>query len=225
MTTEKKSGFLGLLANVGNAFVEHVPDAPPSVQQPRTAAPPPGYRPQPGYPVYHAPAQAEADPEVLEKLEHRLQTNCPPMYTAFMEQYAALQMIPDEGMRFHAALAASHSTTDQLVGALDQLMQVMDATRTDFEHTHEAMTAKKLGDAQSALKTTDDQVASYEKQLQSIQETIAALRQKREADAQAIQHETERLEGIHASFEAAHAQVVSKLAAQKSRVQAMPKVG
>jgi predicted nucleic acid-binding Zn-ribbon protein len=222
VTTEKKTGFLGLLANVGNAFVEHIPDAPPSAQ-PRPAPQPAGYR-TPSYPA-HAPAQTEADPEVLEKLEHRLQTNCPPMYTAFMEQYAALQMIPDEGMRFHAALAASHSTTDQLVGAIDQLMQVMDTTRTDFEHTHEAMTAKKLGDAQSALKSTDDQVASYEKQLQSIQETIAALRQKREADAQAIQHETERLEGIHASFEAAHAQVMGKLAAQKNRVQAMPKVG
>lgn len=216
--TEKKKGVLGFLSNIG--LVEETPDAP---------APAPRNTPVPAAPAAHpytpAPSNGTADPKVLAQLEHRLQANCPAAYTSFMEQYENLKdVIPDESMRFKAALKASHTTTDQLVGALDQLVGAMDAAKGEFTHTFEENKSKKLGESEASLKATDDQIASYENQLKTIQETIASLRTKRDTDAQAMQHEAERIEGIRASFEAAHGQVVGRLTAQKSRVQSMPKV-
>lgn len=217
VSDKKKGGFMGFLSNVG--LVEETPDP-----APRNTPVPAGPRNTPVPAPYH-PNGATADPEVLSKLEKRLQANCPAPYTAFMEQYENLKdVIPDEAMRFKAALKASHTTTDQLVGALDQLASAMDSAHTEFMHTFEENKGKRLGEAEASLKATDEQIATYEKQLQSVQETIQSLHTKRDTDAQAMQHEAQRLEGIRASFEAAHAQVVGRLGAQKSRVQAMPKV-
>lgn len=216
---KKKGGFMGFLSNVG--LVEETPDPTPPPAAPRTTR----NTPVPAAPShYAAPPNGAVDPDVLAKLESRLQKNCPPTYTTFMEQYENLKdVIPDESMRFKAALKASHTTADQLVEALTQLVGVMDSAHTEFTHTFEENKAKKLGEAEASLKATDEQIASYEKQLQTVQETIATLRTKRETDAQGMEHEAQKIENIRASFEAAHAQVVGRLNAQKSRVQAMPR--
>lgn len=219
--TEKKKGVMGFLTSIG--FAEEVPEGAPSPQQRTTRntpipAAPPGY-----VPPQHT--NGAADPEVLAKLEAKLTKNCPPAYTAFMEQFENLRdVIPDESMRFKAALKASHTTTDQLVGALDQLLGTMTTAHEEFAHTFEETKAKRLGDAEASIKATDEQIASYEKQLQSVQETIASLRTKRDTDVQAMQHEAQKIEGVRSNFEASHGQVVGRLNAQKSRVQAMPRV-
>lgn len=216
--TEKKKGFLGFLANVGLA--EEVPETPVKRNTPVPGAPPRN-TPLPPAPSY---SNGSADPEVLARLETRLQKSCPPPYTAFMEQYENLkEIIPDEAMRFKAALKASHTTADQLVDALGQLVGVMDAARSEFDHTFEENKTKKLGEAQATLAATEEQIASYEKQLQSIQETIATLRTKHAADVQAMQDKAHQIETIRANFEAAHKQVVGRLQAQKSRVETMPR--
>ncbi len=214
---KKTGGFLGVLSNLG--LVEVTPDAAPA------PSPSPRNTPVPAAPTQYVPVNGTADPAVLSMLDQRLQKACPPPYVAFMEQFENLKdVIPDEAMRFKAALKASHTTSDQLVEALGTLVGVMDSAMTEFTHTFEDNKRKTLGDAENTLKATDEQIASYEKQLQSIQETIAALRHKRETDAQAMQAEATKIEGIRANFEAAHAQVVGRLNAQKSRVMAMPKV-
>jgi chromosome segregation ATPase len=142
-----------------------------------------------------------------------------------MDQYELLKDdITDDRQRFKVALKTSHTTTDQLLAALDQLVGAMDSAKAEFSHAFEENRNKRIGEAEASLKATDAQIATYEKQMQAIQETIASLRTKRDTDAHAIQHEAQRLDGIRASFEAAHAQVVHRLQAQKSRVETMPKV-
>ena len=219
MSDGKKKGIMGFLENVG--IVETTPDAPaPPARTTRNT-------PIPAAPAPHfaaAPTNGVADPEVLGNLERRLQKNCPAAYTSFMEQYENLkEVIPDDSMRFKAALKASHTTAEALVDALTQLAGVMDTAGTEFTHTYEEMRRKKLGEAEALLKSTDEQITSYEAQLKSIQETIASLRTKRSADEQAMQAEAGKIETTRANFEAAHAQVVGRLNAQKSRVLAMPR--
>jgi chromosome segregation ATPase len=209
-----KKGIMGFLSNVG--LVEEVPDAP--VQTQRIA-------PVPSHAEHFSSAPGNPDPEVLAKLEKRLQDHCPSAYTSFMEQYETLkEVIPDEATRFKGALKTSHTTTEQLIGAIDQLVGAMDAAKAEFSHTFEDNKSRRLGEAEASLKATDDLIASNEKQLQSLQETIASLRTKRDTDAQSLEHEGQRLDSIRASFDAAHSQVVGRLQAQKNRVQTMPKV-
>lgn len=215
-----KGGFIGLLANLG--LVEETPDP----VHPPMAAHPPEAR-LPAAPAAHGAASPNdaVDPEVLSKLELRLQKNCPLAYTGFIEQFDNLKdVVPDESMRFRAALKASHTTTDQLVDALGQLIGAMAAAATEFTHAFEENKRKKLGEAEASLKATDEQIASYERQLESAQGTIASLRTKRETDAQAMHDDALKIDGVRASFEAAHARVVARLEAQKSRVLAMQKV-
>src|SRR5271156_1982989 len=111
MSEKKGGGFLKLLSTVGLA--DRVPSH--EAAAPAQGAPAPA---MPAAPTWAASgsAPAEPDPEVLSKLEARLQKNCPPAYTSFMEQYEALRdVIVDETTRFKAALKTSHLTPPQLV--------------------------------------------------------------------------------------------------------------
>lgn len=229
MTEKKSGGFMRMLANIGLA--EEIPD-PVTPENHHPAGPAAtGQRPYATVvkpkPASSAPSPstATADPKTLEKLEARLQKNCPPAYTSFMEQYENLrEVIPDEVMRFKAALKASHTTSEQLVDAIDHLIATMDTARSDFQHTFDESRQAKIGSAEATLHATEEQIASYEKQLQTVQETIASLRTKLETDRQAIAAEQAKIESVRVNFEAAHAQVVGHLNAQKSRVQTMPRV-
>ncbi len=216
MTDKKKGGFMGFLSNVG--FIEETPEPAPPKDTPAPVAPARTFSSS-------TPPTGNVDQEVLAKLEARLQANCPPAYTAFMEMYDSLKEdITDDRQRFKVALKTSHTTSEQLIAALDQLLGTMEAARISFSHTCEENRTKRLGEAEASLKATDDLIATNEQQLKSIQETIASLRTKRETDAQAKDHDAQRLATIQTNFEASHAQVVGRLQAQKSRVQSMPKV-
>jgi hypothetical protein len=213
VTEAKKPGkFLSLLANVG--LGEFTPDAPAHAQT-AVGHEVPSFAPTT---QYSPPSSTAADPEVLAKLEAQLQAHCPPPYTTFMEQYEALrEVIADEPTRFRAALKTSHTTTEQLVVALSELQGVMDSAKDKFHQSFEENKAHRVGEVQASIQQTDALIADREKEL-------AALRTKRQADTDTITREGQRLEGIRAGFENAHAQVVSRLQAQQSRVQAMPKV-
>jgi chromosome segregation ATPase len=211
---ETKKKFLGFLANIGLA--EEVPDGP----APKPSGGPPRNTPLPPAPSHVQ--SAAADPEVLARLEARLQKNCPEPYLSFMEQYENLkEVIPDEAMRFKAALKASHTTASQLVDALGQLVGVMDAASAEFSHDYEQNRTRQLGEAEASLKATDDLIASNEQQLKALQDTIATLHTKRQTDAQAMADKAQKIETVRASFEAAHRQVVGRLQAQKTRVEGM----
>ena len=101
----------------------------------------------------------------------------------------------------------------------------MEAAHAEFTHQYEEnKTRRKIGEAEATIKATDDQIASYEKNLQAIQETITSLRTKRETDAQGMHDKAQEIEGVKLKFDASLAQVVGRLQAHKSRVLAMPKV-
>ena len=221
MTEEKKSIF-GFLKD---ALTEEVPDEPP--KEKAHPAAPAAKSPAPAHqtPAVHVAAGAvEADPAMLAKLDNRLQASLPPVYAAFMEQYGALQdVIADETVRFKAALKTSHANADAIVAALDQLLSSMEQAHTDFMHTFEANKGKILGDLQQSIDATTDLIKTREQQVQAIQAEIASLHAKRDHDAARSESETTRLEGTRAGFEAALAQVVGRLTAQKNRIAAMPK--
>lgn len=229
--SEKKSGgIMSVLAHIG--VVDEHPDPPGRAAPPHPAAAPPvappTALPHPFGPSSFSvamPPVATPDPETLAKLEARLQKNCPASYTSFMEQYEKLRKaVPDEAMRFNAALAASGTTPEQLLAALDQLIASMDTARTDFQRSFEESQKARVGAADAAIHATEEQIASYEKQLQTVQDTITALRTKHDTDVQAKAADAAKIESVRANFEAALAQVVGRLNAQKSRVATMPRI-
>lgn len=218
MTEEKKSvlGFLkGLVA-------EEVPDrSRPAPTTATTEAQEHAHAPahattSPTAPVLHA---AAPDAQALAKLEARVQGALPPAYATFMETYESLREdIPDERTRFRVALKTSHTTADQVYAAIDQLIGVMDAARAEFSRSFEENKSRRVGEAQRAIFATEAKIASGEAELKALQEGVAALRAKRDADTQGMQAETERLEEVRAGFESAHAQVFGRLAAHKNNV-------
>jgi hypothetical protein len=230
--TEQKSSIFGFLKN---ALTEEVPDGPePAAGKPGQ---PPGKSPAPafqtnavhvgvgGVAVPHAGvAPAAPDGAALAKLEARLQQSVPPVYAAFMEQYDALRdVIADETVRFKAALKTSHANADQIIASLDQLLSSMDTAHNDFTKSFEGNKGKVLGQLEQAITATQELIKTREQQVQAIQNEIASLHAKVDTDAARAQSEGTRLEGIRAGFEAAHAQVVGRLTAQKNRIAAMPK--
>jgi len=232
--TEQKGSIFGFLKN---AFTEEVPDRP----EPEGAkqAPPAARSPAPGQqtnavhvgvsgaapvPVHLGVGPAEPDAAALTKLEARLQQSLPPVYAAFMEQYDALrEVISDETIRFKAALKTSHANADQIIAALDQLLSSMEAAHKDFSNSFEGNKGKILGQLQQSIDATLELIKTREQQVQAIQNEIASLHAKRDNDGARAVSETARLEHIRAGFEAAHAQVVGRLTAQKNRITAMPK--
>ena len=218
MTEQKKS----VLSHLAGLFVEQVPDQAAPKASASTPAPAPTPIPL-QHPVGHA--SSTPDPQVLAKLEARLQSALPPAYASFMEQYDVLKDdIPDERTRFKVALKTSHTTADQVVSALDQLLGTMGTALTDFMHTFDENKEKRLGEAQKSITATDDLISSHEAQLKSITDTITSLRTKRSTDVESMETETHRLEGIRAGFEGAHSQIVARLTSQKNHILPMPKV-
>ncbi len=213
VTEEKKGSIFGFLKN---ALTEEVPDEPAKAH---AAAPPAkGTAPAHQTPAVHVAASAvEADPAALAKLDNRLQASLPPVYASFMEQYGALQdVIPDETVRFKAALKTSHANADAIIAALDQLLSSMEQAHSDFLHSFEASKGKILGDLQQSIDATADLIKTREQQVQAIQAEIASLQAKREHDSARSQSESSRLEETRSGFEAALAQVVGRLTAQKT---------
>jgi chromosome segregation ATPase len=142
-----------------------------------------------------------------------------------MEQHRALEdVIGDEVTRFKAALRTSHTTGNEVLAALDQLISTMNTAHTEFTRSFEENKAKRVAEAEHSIQASDELIRSSEEQIQAIQEKIASLRTKRETDARNAQNEMVRLEGVRGGFESALAQVVGRLNALKGRLAAIPKV-
>lgn len=220
MSNASKSG--GFLGFVKNAFVEDVPDAPKAAPIRESGPPPP---PVPQTPLGDWKMQSAAPPAVapdanaLAKLEAKLQATLPPIYVAFMEQYEGLRdVIPDDGMRFKAALKTSKSSVEQLNGALDTLLNTMQSALSEFDKSFEENKNKVVTNAQQSIAATNGLIQTREQQLVAIQEEIDSLRAKRTNEQERLATEERRLEGIRGGFQAAHAQVVGRLNQQKAHI-------
>ena len=206
-----------LFGGIRSLFVEEVPEhtgqtAPITI----TTA-----RPEPPVTFGAPPAQntVTPDPAVIAKLEAKLQSKMPSIYQAFMDQYETLRdVIPDETTRFKAALKTSKTTPELLAGAVDNLIQVMQDAQQEFTKSFEDNKGKVLSQAQQSIAATEGLIETREKQIKAIEEEIASLRTKLQTDRDQAKSEEQRFEGIRASFAAAHAQVVSKLTAQRHHI-------
>jgi hypothetical protein len=221
---EKSGG--GFLGFIKSAFVEEVPEgqAQPKAAKARESQapmPPPG-----SASVAPRPAQAAvaADPAAMAKLEAMLQAALPPVYSTWMEKYTQLaEVIPDESMRFKAALKTSNATPVQLSGAVDQLINTMDKAQEEFLRGFQAQTSKVESAAKEAIASTESLLQSRESQLRAIEDEIVSLKSKLALDTSHLQEEQHRLDSIRMGFEAAHAQVVGRLNDQKSHIDALAK--
>jgi len=217
----KRTSVFGFLKNI---VAEDVPDnasARPTRNTPIPAAPRHVMNP-----IVHkeSPAAAPAAPDAhaLEKLEARLQAACPAPYIAFMEQYESLKEdIADERTRFKVALKTTHTTAEQVLGALDQLLSVMQKAKEEFTHSFDENKQKKMSAAQEGIVAGEQLIASSLEQIKAIEEKIASLKTKHETDTQNMQDESRRLDAILGGFNAAHAQVTRRLEDQKNRIASM----
>ncbi len=217
---------MSLLASIKGAFIEEVPDAAGAkVKAPTT--PPVTAATHPWVAsgainsahVSAPPPVVEPDPVALQKLEAKLQASVPPVYQAFLEQYNSLkEVIPDETTLFRAALKSSHASIDQLIQAFDQLLAVTESARGDFNSGFDAKRTATLAAAQKQIEATQQLIASRQSQLKAIEDEITSLQSTLTNSSTQLQTETARFESIRQGFEAALAQVVGRLNAQKTHL-------
>lgn len=195
-----------------SAFVDEVPDAPMKATTRSDVAISSASR----------PTHVEIDPDVLAKLEKRLQGDLPPVYAKFMEDFESLrEAVPDETMRFRAALKTSKASAKEILDALGVLSHTMETAWSDFHKTFEEKKTKVLGQLQTGLVSTDELLKQKDAQLQALQEEIVSLRAKRSADETHLADEERRIDATKVRFEAAHAQVSGRLESQFNRIKGM----
>lgn len=211
-------GVMDIMKKMGLAH--DVPDDPPKVVPVAKARA--SQAPLPPTTMTPERAPVAADPAVKAKLEGILQASLPPVYATWMEKYQQLaEVIPDDAMRFKAALKTSNATPAQLSAAVDQLLGAMTKAHDEFTRGFEGQIVKVEGTAKETIASTEALILSRRSQLEAIHGEIASLESKRATEASHLQDEQRRLDGIRLGFEAAHAQVVGSLAAQKSHIDSM----
>jgi hypothetical protein len=169
-------------------------------------------------PVPSAPTSA-ADPDVIAKLEARLQKAAPPAYLTYMEQCAALEeVIPDETTRIKAALKTSKCSKADLLSSIEVLLQAMEHAKDEFEGSFKKNRDAKLAEIQQTVTDGDSKIKNYEDQISSLQIQLEVAKTARAQAALQQTGESQRLEGIHSSFLAAYAQVTAHLSAQKTQI-------
>jgi hypothetical protein len=169
---------------------------------------------------------SSADPAAVAKIEARLKAATPAIYAAYTEQADALKdVIADETTRLRAAMKTSHATPEQISGAIDALLTVANAVLTEFNQSFEAKRTAATSAATSQIEMDKKQVEVLEAQLKDLQEHAAGLRAKVASEEEQMQIDAARLEGIRQGFQAAHAQVVARLNADKQRITTQTRIG
>ena len=160
-----------------------------------------------------------ADPVAVAKIEARLQSAAPAIYVAFTEQADALKdVIPDETTRLRAAMKTSHASPEQIGGAIDALLTVAGAVLTEFNQSFEAKRTASNAATAEQIEAGKMQVGTLETQLEALQEKITALHVQVVASEAKLQADAARFETVKQGFQAAHAQVVARLNADKQRI-------
>lgn len=224
----KPSALGGLFSTAKSLFVEEVevPDkaSPKPLVTPGTifSYGPVGQGGSGAAPHVDVTVAVAADPEAKRSLEARLQAAMPPAYKAFMEQHEALGgVVTDDAQRFQAALKTSHTTIDQLLQAIDSLTGILQAASQNFADDNKDRKTKATTEAQKNIDATDALIASSEAQLQVMQQTIATLREKRNAAAQDVQSDVAHLEEVRLGFAGAVAAITGQLDAQRRTIATM----
>jgi hypothetical protein len=233
-----KSGS-GLLSVLKSLVVEEVevPDKVPAPKPAPVGAAFAGLAGPPGTPVGPSFAGAVGqqrptyepipvvDPEAKRGLEARMSAQMPQAYKSFMEQHEALKdVVTDDAQRFQAALKTSHTTVEQLLQAIDSLEGILQAASQTFADDNRDRKAKATAEAQKNLDSTDALIASNEAQLQTLQQTITTLREKRSAAAQDVQNEVAHLEQVRLGFAGAVAALTGQLDTQRRTIATTRKV-
>lgn len=224
---EHEPGESGLLGKVASFFVtvhdepsdKNAPPLPAHAAPPSPAVAPQGQAPwRSNQMVALAPPPApKADPAMVARLEARLGEAKPPAYAAFMEQYDALagEFQPhEEARRFRVALKASKTTLDDILGAVDALVSVMENARQEADVEYE----RKRGEMKSAA---DQKLATLDEQIKTTAAALQKLQGERDAAAHKLESGDQYLTSTRDAFEAAAGELLSRLHAQKSLVSSM----
>lgn len=216
----------GLWDTVKGSIMETVPDVHGAATSAPDAPAAPAPEAHPWVQAWTPTGTITVDPNAVAKIEARLQSATPPVYAAFMEQADALKdVIPDEGTRFKAAMKTSHATPDQIGSAIDSLLTVANGVLTEFNQSFEGKRSAALGGAQQQIDADRKLIETCEAQLKATQDQILALRTKVSTAEQQMQADGARLESVKQGFQAAHAQVVGRLNADKQRITTQTRIG
>jgi predicted nucleic acid-binding Zn-ribbon protein len=143
----------------------------------------------------------------------------PAPYKAFLEQYEKLNgVIPDESLRFKAALATSNCIREDILKAIDTGLGTMAKALQDFQRAYES----KKNNIEQALKqgtaTVTEGIRAKNAQIQALQAEVQQLEQSLRQSEVKAQAEQAGLDNVRAGFEAAHAQVVRFLEMQRQQM-------
>lgn len=226
MSSDKKGGLWGAIRSV---IVEDVPEPEPARAPAPSPVPVRDLPPAAVHPDHPslAPVKAVVDQAARQRLEQAIASDAPPGYSEIVDMISTLaESIPDEGSRYRAALklAAKHGHTVQdLLGDMDKCIGILEGKGRDFQEETKSQVARKVGARQKAVQDMDALIKSKQEQIQSIQQEIAQLSEKRGTEAAAITSETAKIQAVTESFEAVYDAVMDKLVDTRKKIEAYGK--
>lgn len=162
---------------------------------------------------------ASPDPEIVRRLEARLQTGMPQVYVQFLQQYETLrEVIPDETTLFRAALKSSHCSLEQLTQALDQLLSMLATAEEEFNKSLEVNRSSSLQVIQKNVAAVQKGIADHNAQIQVLQQEVTKLTEQGRFLDTSLRDEEQRFDTLHLGFLASLDEVRKKLESQKAHL-------
>lgn len=163
-------------------------------------------------PLQYGPT--EADPEALVRLEAVLARSSPKDYVQYSTVYEKLRtVIPDERMRVNAALTTSGLTAAQLNTAIDTCLTSLTTAKSVFDTQFDQQ--KIQLDSGEALQPIEAEITARRDQVVALQSQLKELETKHATVLVQVKESQQRIQAVRLGFEAALAQVIGRLNAQR----------
>lgn len=164
---------------------------------------------------------AGADPKIRAILEKDVQVAAAPALTALDAMCTSLAgVIPDEGMRIKAGLAAikAQHSFDAVLTDVDECLQALSAKEKQNAEAVQAAVQKRVGGREAAIAEIDKSAADKKAEIVRLQSEIAELESRKSSETAAIATERAEIDQTNAKFTATVAAFRADLEAKKQKI-------
>ncbi len=161
----------------------------------------------------------EIDKAIKAKFDAALATNTPPLYIEFNDTVNTLaEDIPSVPSRYKAAikmLTKHGANITAIISAFDACIQIVEKSAQDFNASVAKKIEEKIGGRQNQIQDYDKNIELTNGQIQSLQEQVASMKQKKEEIAAELIKEDAAIKLKQSRLEIVYNQVHSDLDRQK----------
>lgn len=210
----------GVLFEEDNQAPSPAPDT--GVQQVASpAAPAPAVRPNV---VVFASPTGVVDPEIKAKLDEAVTASNQVSYTEFMTFLNSMAaVIPDEGSRYRAALAAAGAkgfSATEIIRGIDAILATIRHEEREVKAEIPQQVSRKVGAREQELANIEQGIRDRTAQIAALQTEIGQLNAQKGSVAATINTERQKIEEFGRKFEATVAVEVNRYETEKQRISA-----